>query len=111
MNLRPVAALAIAALAGACAGDQRAADQARCSQYGFAPGSEAYSQCLMVSDLRREDQNAAQQRATARRIEEDNARTSAEFRERLMAPSSSAPPLTRDPFAVPGGLQIPAPPR
>jgi hypothetical protein len=33
--------------------EQRAADQTRCREYGFRPGSDAFSKCLLQVDLDR----------------------------------------------------------
>ncbi len=34
--------------------EQRAEDQSRCSGYGFQQGSEAFAQCMMSADMRRD---------------------------------------------------------
>lgn len=43
--------------------DQQAADQERCSAYGYAPGSDAFADCMMRRDEHRE-----------RRVERDQAK-------------------------------------
>ena len=46
---------------GACTSpeEQRAQDQARCSGYGFQPGSESFAHCMMRVDMRREAKEQA----------------------------------------------------
>ena len=39
--------------------EQRAQDQARCSGYGFQPGSESFAHCMMSVDMRREAKEQA----------------------------------------------------
>ncbi|MGJ0506800.1 MAG: hypothetical protein ACR652_06605 [Methylocystis sp.] len=52
-----LAALAAGLLLGACEttspAQQRAADDARCRSYGFRPGTDGFSKCLLDIDLDR----------------------------------------------------------
>lgn len=41
------------------AADRRAADEAACAGYGFKPGTQAFSNCLMNQDLARRADNRA----------------------------------------------------
>lgn len=45
--------------------EQRAMDQQQCSGYGFAPGSDAFANCLMRTSQQRDAQTAADRRAAA----------------------------------------------
>ncbi|MEF0939597.1 hypothetical protein [Rhizobium sp. BR 362] len=52
-------AMALALTACQTAEEIRAADEARCSSYGFRRGTESFANCLMNQDLsRRADQRA-----------------------------------------------------
>jgi hypothetical protein len=42
--------------------EQRAMDQAKCSGFGFAPGTEAFAHCMMGISQQREAQEAADRR-------------------------------------------------
>lgn len=42
--------------------EMAAADRRTCTGYGFAEGTDAFSNCMMQADMRRKDQNAAWQR-------------------------------------------------
>ncbi len=56
-----IGAAVLGLLLTACAStaDIRAADNGRCRSYGFRPGTDAYSQCLLDIDLNREAQRRA----------------------------------------------------
>lgn len=41
--------------------DRQAADQDRCSSYGYAPGTDAFADCMMHQADRREDKRAHKQ--------------------------------------------------
>lgn len=101
------AALFFGAVLGGCGAsrdDLRADDAQSRNEYGFVPGSDAYVRCMMAADLRRRDESAADQRATQRRIQLDNARTTQEFNRRLNSTSAPLPMQPRDPFAAPNGF-------
>jgi hypothetical protein len=110
LRSRPIAfaALICVAVLSGCASREefRADDERNCQGYGFAPGTDAFARCMMASDMRRRDQVAADQRAMQRRIQLDNARTTAEFNQRLNSTVAPPPVQPRDPFAVPNGLQL-----
>lgn len=55
MKIRTIAVLALALAGSGCvtAAEQRAADETRCSSYGFRRGTDAYSRCLLDLDLDR----------------------------------------------------------
>ena len=67
MRLIPLAAASLLAwlLAGCAAGptpeQQREADRQRCTDYGFAPGTDRFAQCMMRTDERRQDSQSADQ--------------------------------------------------
>lgn len=52
---------------------QQAADQSRCTGFGFQPGSDAYANCMMTQDQNRNAQRAeqAQRDAEAKEREKD----------------------------------------
>lgn len=88
--LHIVAVAAALALAGCVSpAAQHAADRARCSQYGFVLGADAFAHCMMSSDMNRQYQNAAAQRATNLRIDEQNAEISDAFRAKMNADQAS----------------------
>lgn len=55
MKIRTIAVLALALAGGGCvtAAEQRAADETRCSSYGFRRGSDGFANCLLSVDLDR----------------------------------------------------------
>jgi hypothetical protein len=47
------------------AGQQNAADQAKCAGYGYQPGTTQFANCMMNLDTRREDHAASQKQNDA----------------------------------------------
>jgi hypothetical protein len=66
-----MAALVLATGCGPTAEEQQAADQQRCSSFGYQPGSDAFAQCMMKIDSQRQAQAAADRRAAQERAAED----------------------------------------
>jgi outer membrane murein-binding lipoprotein Lpp len=58
-----VASVILLAGCGPTAEEQRAADQQKCSGFGFQPGTQAFAHCMMEIYTQREDQIAADRRA------------------------------------------------
>lgn len=53
--------------------DQRAADSSQCSSYGFTPGTDAFSNCLMSANNQRQNQQAINTQAMMNRNAADQA--------------------------------------
>lgn len=60
-TIRVMGVFAMTSLLAACVStaDMRAADNSRCRSYGFRPGSDAFSQCLLDVDLNRDAERRA----------------------------------------------------
>jgi outer membrane murein-binding lipoprotein Lpp len=60
----PFAFAALGMLLAGCVSpeEQRAMDQQTCAQYGFAPGTDAFANCMMTTGQKRQDQQAADRR-------------------------------------------------
>jgi hypothetical protein len=64
----PIVATALSLLVGCVSPEeQRAADQRQCTGYGFAPGNDAFANCMMNINQQRDAQAAADRRASADR--------------------------------------------
>lgn len=57
--MKPAAVLALLAFClSGCAAQRAAQDDATCQSYGAVPGSDAYVQCRMAQDTRRDQRRA-----------------------------------------------------
>jgi len=67
-----VFAMAVAFLAGCVSPEEQCAmDQRQCTGYGFAPGTDAFANCMMTTSQQRDAQMAADRRAADERAAAD----------------------------------------
>lgn len=77
IKLLPILLLPLAAAGCVSAEDQRAADQDRCSSYGYRPGTNAFADCMMSQDFKRDDDQRRTMESLERQDREDRARRDA----------------------------------
>lgn len=70
IKILPILLLPLAITGCVSTEDQQAADRQKCSSYGFAPGTDAFANCMMNSDWKRDDD----QRQTMQSLEQQDRR-------------------------------------
>ncbi len=70
IKILPILLLPLAITGCVSTEDQQAADRQKCSSYGFAPGTDAFANCMMNRDWKRDDD----QRQTMQSLEQQDRR-------------------------------------